>query len=119
MESDDPRSRCDLLGVDLKRNAKTSFIHNGQKVPTLNHVKLMTTDSESLNSPVLSCDALLKLLLDHRVDACLDQTSRSILVFDVLAEIVPTYSLRCIKTNNEVVLGRLRNLLHQFTSCST
>lgn len=64
-------------------------------------------------------DGVLKLLHEHRIDAYVDQTSQSVIVFDGLAEIVAPYTWSCVRTANEVVLARITNLMSKYDEAQT
>lgn len=69
------------------------------------------SQADGAESTRLRRDGVLKLLHDQRIDAHVDETSQSVIVFDGLAEIVAPYTWRCVRTANEVVLARITNLM--------
>lgn len=62
-------------------------------------------------SPFKNGVEVLAFLQSHRIEGCMDEETGSISVFQGLATVLPPYHASCVKCTNDVVLGRIRNLL--------
>lgn len=106
-----------FAGSVQRLDAQALDVDNERKVPTLAlfkpRVEAEVVDTDAgVHGKQLSCETVVKLLTDHRIDATVT-SDKSIRVFDGLAEITSPYTPKFVRTDNEIVMSRIRNLLRQ------